>query len=191
MALSIGFTVKSGWAAAVLISVSGDSLRVIDSRRVELSDPKQPDAKQPYHDGFATARTGPSLMRLVKSVKGFGGKSVRRLLKEYSAHGKIAGAALVVGSLIDPATIGNEHIRIHANEGRLFRTVIYDAVMRSAMKCRVVRERDLNGEASKALGRPAARIRALVTAAGDEVEGPWRAEQKSAAIAAWMQLGRR
>jgi hypothetical protein len=34
---------------------------------------------------------------------------------------------IVVGSIIDPATIANPHIRAHAQEGQLFRTVVETA----------------------------------------------------------------
>ena len=65
-----GFTVKSGWACAVLIGGTPASPRLLDSRRVEISDPGIPDAKQPYHAGFGTARdAGDELKRLVSSVK--------------------------------------------------------------------------------------------------------------------------
>jgi hypothetical protein len=175
----------------VLVAVSAEGIRVLDSRRVQLSDPEVPDSKQPYHDGFATPRTGASLKKLVGIVERYGDKSVRALLRDYATHGKIRAAGLVVGSLIDPDTLGNEHIRIHAHEGRLFRTVIHDAVVAAGLKCGIVRERDLNLAAAKTIGLPIARIKKAVAKAGAEIDGPWRAEQKLAAIAAWMQAGKR
>ena len=48
---AIGFTVKSGWACAVLVAGSATSPRVVDSRRVDLSDPAIPESRQPYHAG--------------------------------------------------------------------------------------------------------------------------------------------
>jgi hypothetical protein len=53
-----GFTVKSGWASAVLVTETDGSPRVADSRRVELSDPGIPESRQPYHAGFGKARDG-------------------------------------------------------------------------------------------------------------------------------------
>ena len=83
-ALAVGFTVKSGWAAAVLIAGTAAAPRVVDSRRVEISDPDVPDSTQPYHAGFGTARdAGDELKRLVSSVKSYGRKSVTALLREY------------------------------------------------------------------------------------------------------------
>ena len=41
------------------------------------------------------------------------------------------------------------------------------------------------------LGRPAGQIKMVVEALGKELDGPWRAEEKTAATAAWMVLSRR
>ena len=62
---------------AVLLGGSAAAPRVVDSRRVEISDPDVPDSMQPYHAGFGTARdAGDELKRLVSSVKSYGRKSV-------------------------------------------------------------------------------------------------------------------
>ena len=186
---AVGFTVKSGWAAAVLLGRVGDRPYVVDSRRVEISDPEIPDAKQPYHAGFGTARdAGDELKRLVASVKSYGRKSVKTLLREYAKQEKLRGAAVVVGSLIDPTTIGNDHIRIHAMEGQLFRGVVIDAAEKSGLKCSIHRERDLYADAAKRLKRSEPAIRKTLAEIGRGVDGGWRAEQKSAALSAWLIL---
>src|SRR5688572_15252987 len=93
-----GFTVKSGWACAVLVGGTTSSPRLLDSRRVEISDPDIPDAKQPYHAGFGTARdTGDELQRLVASVKGYGRKSVSALIREYQRSANVTSAGVVAG----------------------------------------------------------------------------------------------
>ncbi len=187
--MAVGFTIKSGWTAAVLVERTPAGPVVIDSRRVEISDPGIPDSMQPYHAGFGTARdAGDELKRLVASVKSYGRKSVARLLREYSRRGQLCGAGVVVGSLIDPATIGNDHIRIHAMEGKLFREVVIDTAEKAVGTCRVFRERDLLADARKKLKRPEATIKKTLTEIGRGVEGGWRSEQKHAALSAWMLL---
>jgi hypothetical protein len=189
---SLGFAVKSGWAAAVLLGGPIAAPQVLDSRRVELSDPGVAESRQPYHAGFATARAaGAELTRLVGSVKRFGGKSVTDLIGQYRHPGReLRGAGVVVGSLIDPDQIANEHIRIHALEGRLFRTVIQDALERSGARVTIWRERDIQAEAVKALEKTRDGLRAGLTQLGRAVDGPWRAEHKAAALAAWLVLAR-
>jgi hypothetical protein len=190
---ALGLTVKSGWASAVLLTRAGGSLRVADSRIVVLADPKVPDARQPYHDGFGTARAaGAGLSRLLASVRRFGRKSISDLLRQYADDGhQIGGAGIVVGSIVDPRTIGNDHIRIHALEGQLFRTVVMTSLSKRGVNCLVCRERDLIGTATERLGRKESALRTALLDLGRDVSGSWRAEQKAAALAAWIVLDRR
>jgi hypothetical protein len=186
--MTVGVTVKSGWAAAVVVERISSSIRVVESRRVDLCDPAVPESKQPYHDGFATMRqAGPRLTRLLEAVNRAGRGSVISFLDEVRHRFDDAGrVGVVVGSLIDPATIGNEHIRIHAMEGRLFREVVTSAAEKRGFACVVVRERDLMDAASKALKQPEASLRRALAQCDHPLDGPWRAEQKSAALAAWL-----
>jgi hypothetical protein len=186
----VGFTVKSGWASAVLLTGSVMSPRVLDTRRVDLSDPASPESRQPYHDGFGTARSsGRELSRLVTSVERFGKQSVTGLLRHYKTQGhRLLGAGIVVGSLIEPERIGNEHIRIHTLEGRLFRRVVEDAAARGHLACAIWRERDLYPVAAATIRQTEQELRGMLTTLGRTVAGSWRAEQKAAALAAWLVL---
>src|SRR5262245_62665264 len=190
---AIGFTVKSGWACAVLLTGPAGSPRVLDSRRIDLSDPALPESRQPYHAGFGTARAaGPELSRLVGAVKRFGRQSVTDAIRRYRAAGHpVRGAGVVVGSLIDPALIANDHIRIHALEGQLFRGVVQEATRRSRLSCAIWRERDLHAQAAGFLDRSERALRDALVELGRGVGGPWRAEQKAAALAAWLVLAGR
>ncbi|MEO7133116.1 MAG: hypothetical protein ABI024_02745 [Vicinamibacterales bacterium] len=188
-AVAVGFMIKSGWAAAVLLGGSRSAPRVLNSRRVEISDPDVADSAQPYHAGFGTARdAGTELARLVSLVKTYGRKSVTAVLREYQQQATVRGAGVIVGSLIDPTTIGNDHIRIHAMEGQLFRTVVIEAAELIGLKCSVCRERDLYAAATKGLKKSEATIRSTLSLIGRDVDGGWRAEQKAAALSAWMML---
>lgn len=192
-AAAVGFTVKSGWASAVLLTRTDGSLEVADCQSVLLSDPDVADSRQPYHAGFGTARkAGPGLARLLASVRRFGGTSMNRLLRQYTDDGHtIRGAGVVVGSLVDPRTIGNDHIRIHALEGQLFRTVVQTSLSRRGVKCSVWRERDLFATARERLGKKDQALRTALLNIGRDLRGSWRAEQKAAALAAWIVLGGR
>lgn len=187
---AIGFSVKSGWASAVLVVGSATSPRVVDSRRIDLSDPAMPESRQPYHAGFGTARdTGPDLSRLLDAVTRFGRRSVTDLIRQFqAAASSVKGAGVVVGSLSDPTGIANDHIRIHALEGQLFRRVVEDAAARSRLACSTWRERDLHGLAAANLKLSEEAIRKKLTALGRDVGRPWRSEQKAAALAAWLVM---
>ena len=190
---AIGFAVKSGWASTVLLAGSATSPHVVDSCRIDLSDPAIPDSRQPYHAGFGRAReSGPDLSRLIAEVKRFGRQSATAVIRHFQSVGHpLLGAGVVVGSLIDPNEIANDHIRIHALEGQLFRGVVEDAVARKRLSCRIWRDRDLHALAAGILRQPEQTLRDTVTALGREAPGPWRAEQKAAALAAWLVLAER
>ena len=186
---ALGFTVKSGWAATVLLIGSPAAPHLADSRRIDLSDPAIPEARQPYHAGFGTARSsGVELNRLVSSVRRFGRRSVMSVVETYATGHALAGAGLVVGSLNDPGRIANPHIRIHALEGQLFREVVEQALAASGLPCSVWRERDLYEAAVNALRETEPQIRSTVAALGRQIDAPWRAEQKAAGLAAWLVL---
>jgi hypothetical protein len=72
----------------------------------------------------------------------------------------------------------------------LFREVIVAAVERRNVPCEIWRERDLVSDAARRLQRTEASIRRTLSAFGHVIDGPWRAEQKAAALAAWLILRR-
>jgi hypothetical protein len=187
---AVGFTVKSGWATAVLVSGPSRSPRVLDACTIQLSDPAIPESRQPYHAGFGTARgRGPELSRLVASVEQFGRQTVTGLIRRYLSEGyPLHGAGIVVGSTIDPERIANDHIRIHALEGQLFRRVVEESAAESSLACSIWRNRDLYPSAASILKEPESHLRGTLATLGKSVAGSWRAEQKAATLAAWLVL---
>lgn len=184
--MSLGFRVKSGWAAAVLLSNSRKSPTVVDSCVVELANPDIAHARQPYHAGFGTAQTNTSKVEgLVRGIERFSRRAVQALIEEYREHTRVRSAAVIVASLTDPASIANQHMRAHASEGKLFRDVLVDALERCDIKVRVVREREVYELLGKRLHCSVTRAKGHVAALGAEV-GRWRAEQKVAAAGAWL-----
>lgn len=186
MSTAAGFAVKSGWAAAVLLRLEAGRPVVVDSRRVLLCDPAVPESRQPYHDGFGTARArDASLDALLASVREHGRRSTVAALAGMHHAAAFTRVAIVAGSLADPETIANDHIRIHALEGRLFRDVVAAAATSEGLSCVTWRERDLPAMVSGALRLPLEDARAALAAAA-RGRAPWRAEQKAAALAAWL-----
>jgi hypothetical protein len=117
-----GFRVKSGRAIAVLLAGPAQSPQVLDRRIVDLSDPAIPETRQPYHAGMGTLEEdGAKIKQRIKVIQRITNRSVTKLIEDYRDMGcKLQGAALVVGSLIEPASIKKPHIRAHALEGQLF-----------------------------------------------------------------------
>jgi len=183
--MRLGFRVKSGWAAAVLLSNSRITPRVIDSRVIELADPAVPHSRQPYHAGFGTAQTNTATVDLlIRGVERFSRQTIAALIEEYREH-RIRAATIIVASLTDPASIANQHMRAHASEGQLFRAVLVDGLERCGLRVRVVLEREGYELLSKKLHGSLNVAKRKVAALG-ETQKRWRAEQKVAAAGAWL-----
>jgi hypothetical protein len=189
---AIGFRVKSGWATAILVAGSPQSPQIIDQRIVELSDPHISESRQPYHAGTGMLEPNPlEISRRTQIVARCADESVDKLLKDCRDKGcKPCSAALVVGSLVDPATITNPHIRAHALEGRLFRTVLGNALRAGGLSCLLVLERRAYAEASAVLGKTEEELKRVVSKLRADQNRPWRADQKIAALVGWMALTR-
>lgn len=183
---AIGLRVKSGHAIAVVLTGSNDAPRPVARRLVSLCDPDVAESRQPYHDGFyKTEEDAREIARRVRIVTRCAKRSVAALVSETGG----VRATLVVGSVIDPDTVRNPHIRAHAHEGRLFRTVLEEALQSHGVSCAVVVDKHLLERASEELRRPPAAIARTVAAIGKALGGPWRADEKAAATAAWLALG--
>ena len=191
MTLAIGFRVKSGYAVAVALSGPASAPAVVFRQVVPLSDPGDAGTRQPYHHGFATHEDDArEIARRVHIVKRCAKRSVAALigaLPRAGGRGRLR-AVLVVGSVIDPAQVGNPHIRAHASEGRLFRTVLEDALRAHGVACDVVVEKQLAAKAAAGLECGDGEIRKTLAAFGKTIGGPWRAEEKAASAAAWLAL---
>jgi hypothetical protein len=187
---AVGLRVKSGWAAAVLLVGPVEKPEAVGRRIVDLSDPDVPESRQPYHAAMGVLEEDEAKIgRRTAVVRRVAAQSVAELLDHFRAAGyHIGSAGLVVGSQVDPASISNPHIRAHALEGRLFRTVLEGALQAHGLSCSVVVERDAYSKAAALLARPADDLRRAVSALGRSLGGPWRAEEKLAALSAWMNL---
>lgn len=186
--IALGFRVKSGFAIAVALRGPAAAPSPIARRVVELSDPGVAESRQPYHHGFFTHETDSrAIAKRVHVVERCAKRSVAALLAAEAFTG-CRDAALVVGSLIDPATVGNPHIRAHAREGELFRTVLQSALQSHGVRCDVIVEKQLSAKATALLKRRGADIARTVARFGKDIGGPWRADEKAASTAAWLAL---
>ena len=124
-AIALGFRVKSGYAVAIAVRGPASAPTLVARRIVELCDPAVAQTRQPYHaDLHAHEPDRGALERRIAIVKRCANQSIAALLNtDVFADAGCGGAALVVGSVIDPASVANPHIRAHASEGALFRDV--------------------------------------------------------------------
>jgi hypothetical protein len=185
-----GFRVKSGWAAAVLLTgpISSPALR--ENRMIDLSDPRVPETRQPYHATFGQLETdAKKTNRRTSIVHRVTKQSISDLLSDYRRKGySITCASLVIGSQIDPASVANPHIRAHALEGQLFRSALEQALNTHDIRTFILLERDAYPRAGAQLKKSCDDVRQTIQNLGRSTEGSWRVEQKLAALGAWLAL---
>jgi len=185
----LGFRVKSGWASAVLLVGRPDSPQLLGRRVIELCDPAVPGSKQPYHARMGTLQTDDAkIARLRQVIVKAARNSVDAWLNELHKDREIRRAGLVVGSDNDPSKIANPHIRAHALEGRLFRTVLQEALESQGVSCPIFVERKIYEQAAEILKRSEKDLKQSLTQMGRLSGGPWRGDDKLAALAAWLQM---
>lgn len=113
-------------------------------------------------------------------------QSLTRLFKGYRQKGfQIKNAALVVGSQINPGDIANPHIRAHALEGWLFRLAVEQTLQDYEIHTEVLLERNAYASVAARLEQSNDDVKRAIQDLGRSVpakDGPWRAEQKLAAL---------
>lgn len=192
----LGFAPHSGWTAVVVIGGTRAKPLVLARERLELADESLAGSRQPYHaiEGLPLAEAGARLAELKASAARLAGQGVRTLLETARAAGVEPAAAGILDSSGrdsgDLATILASHALIHTADGNHFREALGTACAAERVACTRVRRRDLTGEAARALQRTPAALAATVARLGREAGAPWGADQKSAALLAWLVLAR-
>ena len=127
--------------------------------------------------------------RTAAAVQRVASRELARLLREASSSGiALCGAGVVGSADRDLAKIGNYHIRAHAAEGILFRRALSAAAEAGGLRCRADSEKELYERAQTRLRRPEVELRRVVSELGRGVARPWRADEKTAALAAWLAM---
>jgi hypothetical protein len=183
---TLGFRVRSGLATAALVTGPSEALRVCRLAQVELCDPGFPETRQPYHAAFGTLESdSQKIQSRIGRVRAAADKSLAQFLAACRAEQAPSFAALVVGSLLDPTSIANPHIRAHALEGQLFRSILESLLRQQGVSTSVFLERSIYREASALLNITEAKLKQQITRL-PHPQGPWRAHEKLAALAAWL-----
>jgi len=189
--ISIGLRAKTGRAIAVVIGGPSEAPVVLLKTEIKLVDPKVPGTAQPYHEVMdlpweqsqrAVRKYGAAIERTAK-------KALARLIEEQRSNGrKIVGAGIVGAPDRDLARIGNPHIRAHAAEGVLFRRVLDLAAQSNGLKWEALSDRKFDETIAARLGAKHLRIKQSLSDLGRSISPPWRADEKQAAMAAWLIL---
>jgi len=194
-AAAIGFRPHSGWTAVVAIAVAADAPVVVDRRRIDLAGSGVP--KQPYHaaESLGLEKARGRLAGWERDTARLAADGMRRAVSDLAAKGHAVvgcGMLLASGRPLPPlAAILDSHALIHTADGEHFREAIRKAASRAGLPTTEVREKEIWERAGEILGRRADRLRREIDALGKPLGPPWTADQKLAALAAWMSLAAR
>ena len=191
--IALGFRVRSGWSAVVVLAGPSAAPSVLHVRRVELSDPGFPESRQPFHavdDAQGDLEPDPNrIEKRMQVVRNAATRSIGQLMAHCRTNGwDPRRAGIVVGSLIDPASIHSPHIRAHAMEGQLFRTTLEDGLRALDVRSTMLAEKTVFEKASDVIHSGVPILTRTLADLGHGVAGPWRADEKLAALAAWVAV---
>jgi hypothetical protein len=185
----------SGWAA--LVGLSGDPAHpeLVARQRLELADPEDRTAKQPYHaaEELALGAARRFLERLRRDAATRADRALVALGRELGSRGRrlsrlgILQASGRMGADLE-ATL-RSHALIHTADGEHFRDALAEAGAGLGLEVVRVPERRLSRFASLALGVSEAALTERVLRLGKPAGPPWGADQKAAALFAWSLLG--
>ena len=193
--IALGLKAHSGWAALVAVGAPNGTLELVDRRRIELIE--QADAfwaKQPYHaaEGLEPDDARDVVKRGIASARRLALRELRAAAKRAQQAGhEIAACAVLVNDPMPDWSVAEilaVHFRMHKAEGVLFRDSLARAVETCGLGLVAIREKDLADEAEHALGAASARLAKSIAELGKSAGAPWGADQKQAALAAWVGL---
>jgi hypothetical protein len=194
--VALGLRAHSGWAALVAVAGSAHQPAVVERRRLDTADPAIPGSKQPYHaaEGWELDKATEYLRRCTARSRELACEAFRSVISDLKKKGyKVASCGVLLGSskVLPPlASILAAHPLIHTAEGQMFRDVLVHASRRCRLPVTGVKERELFPQAAARLRLPAGKLQGLIAALGRDLGPPWTADQKLAALVAWLTLAR-
>jgi hypothetical protein len=192
----LGFAPHSGWAAVVVIGGTRVLPLVLARERLELADASLAGAKQPFHaiEGLPLEKARERLAKFQASAARLAAAGLRMLVQTARAAGiEPLAAGILDSSGRDGATLQAilaSHALIHTADGNHFREALGAACTVQKLPFTRIRQRDLASEAARELKRAPQELTAAVARLGREVGAPWGADQKGAALIAWLLLAR-
>src|SRR5205807_502909 len=189
--VAIGLRAKTARAIAVVIGGSAESPIVLAKKEIRLVDPKLRGTAQPYHEvmDLPWEESQRAVHKYVRAIQKVSSKELARLIKQITKDGAtVTGAGIVGAKDRDLTRIGNNHIRAHAAEGVLFRSVLEFAANKNGLSRRTFSDRDFGSIIQAELGKKHSSLALKIEDLRRSVSPPWRTDEKQAALAAWLVL---
>ncbi|HYV49934.1 MAG TPA: hypothetical protein VFA20_33995 [Myxococcaceae bacterium] len=184
---AIGFSVHTGWAAAVAVSVGGSAEKpeVLARARLELLREEDGVVRFVFHsvEDKPLAEAREVVERARKATRRNALAEVKRFAEGLGAPVVAAGLAHPAGKIpVDLEMIVKSHALIHSAEGALFRDAVAQACEALGLRVERVPRKALFTQAS---------MKKAIDGMGKALGPPWGADQKEAAALAWLALAAR
>ncbi len=189
---SVGFRAHTGWAAAVVLAGPSEAPRVVDRQRINLLAPGVP--WECYH--AAAAMPAAKAEAMLENARSTATSLARDALRDIAdvlrnSRAELVAAGIVLSNsrpLLSLEQALSSHAMKHAAEGQLYRQALIDAAGALGLRVSAVPERDLPAIAAGAIGMSPLQVRGRAADLGRELGAPWAADQKAAALVAWLAL---
>ena len=188
---TIGFRAKTGRAIAVALRTGTSGPQYLARWEVALYDPERPATGQPHHEVMEMpwVEAQSAVRPLERQIETIATEVLARLLKELHSKGcRVTGIGVVGSPDRKLESIGNPHIRAHAAEGILFRRVLEVAAGEHQLRWRSFSDRSFDELALTELRRKPEDVKNTLAFIGHIAGKPWRADERAAAVAAWLML---
>jgi hypothetical protein len=190
----LGIAPHSGWAAVVILGGTPAAPRVLLRERAELAGISLAGSKQPYHEleGCPLAEARRRLTLFEESASALALSALRTLTEAMRALGKEPRAAGIlassgrVGATLE-ATLAS-HALIHTADGNHFRDALGRGCEALGLAVTRIPQKVLLEHASVTLKKSPQALAATLASLGRGLGAPWGADQKSAALLAWLLL---
>lgn len=192
-AVCIGLRAKTARAIAVVLAGPVNSPRVVRRVEMALCDPAMPATSEPYHEvmDLPWERATVAVRKSAKRIEAIASKALAQLIDDARDQGFAVRAIGIVGAgNRNLEKIGSTHIRAHAAEGVLFREVLEVAAATNNVRSRTYDQKTLDETAASELPLAIEKLKGRLAEMGRAAGSPWRADEKAAAIAAWLALRR-
>ena len=191
---AVGVAPHSGWAAVVALGRTPVGPQVLARSRIGLIEADFPESKQPYHtvEAFRVEEAAQRLKLYQAQAERMAHSAMQQLRVDLAGLGYRVGSAGILDSSgrkgSSLRSILSSHALIHSADGDHFRDALAAAAGRIGLAVHRIPARDLEALAETGLHRPVRELTMVVMQMGKQAGPPWGADQKKAALLAWLLL---
>jgi|SRR5579864_1304187 hypothetical protein len=192
--VAVGFSVHSGWAALVGLTLNKRQPQVLTRTRLELVETFTYKFRQPFHtaEKMPLDQARAFISDVEDEAKRLAQGAIQSVQLELRKKGyELAHYALILASARPLPSLDRilaSHALIHTADGELFRDALAYAAERCDLARFTVKQRELLDSGCKTLRLTPDTLALRLAALGKPIGSPWTQDEKFASLAAWLAL---